>query len=53
MYHIVFESMGNIRDIVVQAANRHDTKSEILVVRQVMAQEFQCPVDISEKIKGS
>ena len=68
--------MGNLLDVVVHAANLHDTKSGILVARKVMAQhptikafsadagyrksfeemmlkEFQCPVDISEKIKGS
>ncbi|MGT2908183.1 IS5 family transposase [Streptococcus dentiloxodontae] len=74
--HIVVDTMGNLLDVVVHAANLHDTKSGILVARQVMAQyptikafsadagyrksfeemmseEFQCPVDISEKIKGS
>ena len=68
--------MGNILDVVVHAANLHDTKSGILVALPVMAQypiskafsadagyrkscdkmmskELQCPVDISEKIKGS
>lgn len=68
--------MGNLLDVVVHAANLHDTKSGILVARQVMArfptikafsadagyrksfeermvEEFRCPVDISEKIKGS
>lgn len=74
--HIVVDTMGNLLDVVVHAANLHDTKSGILVARQVMAQfptikafsadagyrksfeemraqEFQCPVDISERIKGS
>ena len=74
--HIVVDTMGNLLDVVVHAANLHDTKSGILVARKVMAQyptieafsadagyrksfeemmlkEFQCPVDISEKIKGS
>ena len=73
--HIVVDTMGNLLDVVVHAANLHDTKSGILVARKVMAQyptikafsadagyrksfekmmseEFQCPVDISEKIKG-
>lgn len=67
--------MCNLIDVVVHAANLHDTKSGILVTRQakdqfptikvfsadvsyrksfekMMAKEFQCPVDISEKIKG-
>ena len=74
--HIVVDTMGNLLDVVVHAANLHDTKSGILVARKVMAQsptikafsvdagyrksfekmmseEFQCPVAISEKIKGS
>ena len=74
--HIVVDTMGNLLDVVVHAANLHDTNSGILVARKVMAQyptikafsadagyrksfekmmseEFQCPVDISEKIKGS
>ena len=74
--HIVVDTMGNLLDVVVHAANLHDTKSGILVARKVMAQsptintfsadagyrksfekmmseEFQCQVDISEKIKGS
>ena len=74
--HIVVDTMGNLLDVVVHAANLHDTKSGILVARKVMAQyptikafsadagycknfeemmlkEFQCPVNISEKIKGS
>ena len=74
--HIVVDTMGNLLDVVVHAANLHDTKSGILVARKVMSQyptikafsadagyrksfeermikEFQCPVDISEKIKGS
>ena len=53
--------MGNLLDVVVHAANLHDTKSGILVARKVMGniqqlklfqlmlKEFQCPVDISEK----
>ncbi|MDQ8759679.1 transposase [Streptococcus ruminantium] len=74
--HIVVDTMGNLLDVVVHAANLHDTKSGILVACQVMArfptikafsadagyrksfeermvEEFRCPVDISEKIKGS
>ena len=73
--HIV-DTMENLLDVVVHAANLHDTKSGILVARKVMGQhptikafstdagyrksfeemmlkEFQCPVDSSEKIKGS
>ncbi|MFU2207042.1 transposase, partial [Streptococcus pluranimalium] len=69
-------TMGNLLDVVVHAANLHDTKSGFLVARKVMLQfptikvfsadagyrksfeemmieEFGCPVDISEKIKGS
>ena len=72
--HIVIDTMGNLLDVVVHAANLHDTTSGILVARKVMAQsptievfsadagyrksfekmmlkEFQCPVDISEKLK--
>ena len=75
-HHIVVDTMGNLLDVVVHAANLHDTKSGILVARKVMAQhptikffsadagyrksfeemmlkEFQCPVDIFEKIKGN
>lgn len=75
-HRIVVDTLGNLLDVVVHAANIHDTKSGILVARKVMAQyptikaffadagyrktfekmmskEFQCPVDISEKIKGS
>ena len=74
--HIVVDTKGNLLDMVVHAANLHDTKSGILVACKVMVQfptikafsadagyrkgfeemmieEFGCPVDISEKIKGS
>ncbi|MFU2164829.1 transposase, partial [Streptococcus pluranimalium] len=66
----------NLLDVVVHAANLHDTKSGFFVARKVMVtfptikafsgdagyrksfeemimEEFGCPVDISEKIKGS
>ena len=36
--HIVVDTMGNLLDVVVHAANLHDTKSGILVARKVMAQ---------------
>ena len=34
----VVDNMGNLLDVVVHAANLHDTKSGILVARKVMAQ---------------
>lgn len=74
--HIVVDTMVNLLDVVVHAANLHDTKSGFFVARKVMVtfptikafsgdagyrksfeemimEEFGCPVDISEKIKGS
>lgn len=36
--HIVVDTMGNLLDVVVHAANLHDTKSGILVARKVMDQ---------------
>ena len=36
--HIVVDTMENLLDVVVHAANLHDTKSGILVARKVMAQ---------------
>lgn len=35
---IVVDTLGNLLDVVVHAANIHDTKSGILVARKVMAQ---------------
>lgn len=37
-HRIVVDTLGNLLDVVVHAANIHDTKSGILVARKVMAQ---------------
>ncbi|HEM3179431.1 TPA: transposase [Streptococcus suis 92-4172] len=36
--HIVVDTMGNLLDVVVHAANLHDTKSGFLVARKVIVQ---------------